>query len=525
MLPYLEKFNNLPAEIRNKISSPEAMAAISDLESRYNVSLAAVIMRIMVKDISILDLEKYFVFEYNLDGTQARELVKELKDRVFVSVADYLGISQEREESTEDGGEKLDGWMNERRGETAVHSSDFFFSTEDEEEVNKLAEKVQEFTGAEPRINNALEIADQAVKKLDYNFSSEELSDRFGKILMTYIKGVRNKLDTKQTLLKPIEEGGLGLNDVLAGKALAISDKIKEEFIEKEKTETIRETSRENEKEESKALKSETKEDFSADSGDLTQSVFPPERQAVPVRAEAEAPGASEYIEKDKEKTIDSLSGGGDRDMDYDYSALEKRGKKSENQELRDEKKTEASEPQALNLRTASADEKKQPLRDEKKIKREAVLDLTEHENKTKDSTSVFNVKRAIKKAGKEDKSGKIKMEDIKHVPKLSGPIDELKEMDLEHFRRLEEDSGAAAGKIKEKISFLEEDGYDKKLAGVKAWRQSQLNKLYLQIGQEAIRGKKGIGSVIEERQSAGNDCLTEIEFEAIMELNKKLRF
>jgi len=484
MLGYLEKFNSLPAEIRNKISSPEAMAAISDLESRYNVSLAAVIMRIMVKDISILDLEKYFVFEHNLDGIHARELVQELKDRIFVSVADYLGIFQEKEEPTEDGGGKLDGWMNKRRGETAVHSSDFFFSTEDEEEVKKLTERVQEFAGAELKIDNAPEIADQAVKELDYNFSSEELSDRFGKILITYIKGVRNKLDAKQTLLKPIEEGGLGLNDILAGKALAVSDEIKEEFIEKEKTETTPETSKEKEKTE------------------------------------------SEYIEKDKEKTVGSFPGGGARDMDYDYSALEKRGEKPTSQELRDEKKTEVSELQALNLRTAPADErKKQPPEEEKKTKRKAVLDLTEQENNTKDSASVFNVKRAIKKAGKEDKSGKIIMEDIKHVPKLSGPIDELKEMDLEHFRRLEENPKTAAGKIKDKISCLEEDGYDKKLAGVKAWRHSRLNKLYLQIGQEAIKERKGIGSVINERQSAGNNCLTEIEFEVIMELNKKLRF
>ena len=120
---------------------------------------------------------------------------------------------------------------------------------------------------------------------------------------------------------------------------------------------------------------------------------------------------------------------------------------------------------------------------------------------------------------------GKVKMEDVKHVPKLSGPIDELKEMDLKHFRRLEDDAKGAVKKIKDKISFLEEEGYGKKLAGVKAWRQSPLNKTYLRIGQEAIKNKKGISIAIAEKQEENSDFLTEPEFEAIMALNKSLRF
>jgi len=501
------------------------MGAITGLESRYGISLAAVIMRIMVKDISILDLEKYFVFEHNLDGRQARELVEELKDKIFVSVADYLGIFQEREAPAEDADGKLDGWMDKQRGEAAVHSSDFFFSTEDEEEVKKLAEKVHEFAGAEPKFDNAPQIAEQAVKELDYNFSSEELSDRFGKILMTYIKGVRNKLDTKQTLLKSIEEGGLGLNDILAGKALAVSDKIKEDFIEKEKIETAPEIVKENGKEDSKISENEIKEEHSANTKGFVEPVSSLAGEAVSVQAGTQIPRAGEDTSKDIGKAVDSFSGGA-RDMDYDYGALEKREEKAKSQEQENKKKIEVSGPRAPVERPAPADEiKKQPFREEMKIKRETVLDLTEPENSTEHSESFFNVKRSFKKTGNEDKSGKRKMEDVKRVPRLSGPIDELKEMDLEHFRRLEEDPRAAIKKIKEKISFLEEDGYDKKLAGVKAWRQSPLNKLYLQVGQEAIKSKKGINSVIEDRRSAGKDSITEIEFGVIMDLNKELRF
>ena len=116
-------------------------------------------------------------------------------------------------------------------------------------------------------------------------------------------------------------------------------------------------------------------------------------------------------------------------------------------------------------------------------------------------------------------------MEDVKYIPKLMGPIDELKEMDLVNFRRLSSDPLAAAAKIKEKINFLEEEGYSQRLNGIKAWRQNPINKLYLTIGQESISSQKPVKAVIDERKSADREYLTDREFTAIMDINKELRF
>ena len=124
-----------------------------------------------------------------------------------------------------------------------------------------------------------------------------------------------------------------------------------------------------------------------------------------------------------------------------------------------------------------------------------------------------------------EMKSGKVKMDDVKHVPKLLGPIDELREMDLLNFRRLSDDFTGRVKKISEKIEFLEEENYAQRLAGIKAWRQSKLNKMYLDIGRESIGASKGINVIIKARQEKGEDCLNEEEFLTIMELNKKLRY
>ena len=110
-------------------------------------------------------------------------------------------------------------------------------------------------------------------------------------------------------------------------------------------------------------------------------------------------------------------------------------------------------------------------------------------------------------------------------MPKLMGPIEELRDMNLVNFRRLGDDAEVAIRKVREKINLLEEEGYSKKLAGISAWRQSPIYKLYLRTGQESINGGKSVIDVIEGKRERGEDYVTSREFSAIMDLNKSLRF
>ena len=103
--------------------------------------------------------------------------------------------------------------------------------------------------------------------------------------------------------------------------------------------------------------------------------------------------------------------------------------------------------------------------------------------------------------------------------------VDELAEMNLVNFRRLSQSPYEAIKKIEDKVGFLEEDSYKKRLEGIKAWRQSPVNKIYLAIGQESIEQKKTVDTVIEDRKNSGKDYITVQEFNAIMDLNKGLRF
>ncbi len=65
-MEYLEKFNNLPDVVKQKISAPVVMAALEELEGEYGVELAGFVMRVMVGDLYYKNLTANLIIEYNL---------------------------------------------------------------------------------------------------------------------------------------------------------------------------------------------------------------------------------------------------------------------------------------------------------------------------------------------------------------------------------------------------------------------------------------------------------------------------
>ena len=116
-------------------------------------------------------------------------------------------------------------------------------------------------------------------------------------------------------------------------------------------------------------------------------------------------------------------------------------------------------------------------------------------------------------------------MHDIRPVPKIMGPIEELQFLDLINFRRLGKTPAEITAKILAKIKLLEKDGYDKMVAGVRAWRESPVSRLYLRLGQEAIAQEAPLKEIIALRQKEAKEYLSLEEVEAIVSLNSKLSF
>jgi len=117
------------------------------------------------------------------------------------------------------------------------------------------------------------------------------------------------------------------------------------------------------------------------------------------------------------------------------------------------------------------------------------------------------------------------RLDDIKYIPKIIGPIDELRDMTLVNFRRLGASPEEAVAKIKEKLDILEHDSVIKRMAGIKAWQEAEVTKIYLEISRDCLSKGASADQVIPLRESSGRPTLTTEEYKAVLELNKFLRY
>lgn len=115
-------------------------------------------------------------------------------------------------------------------------------------------------------------------------------------------------------------------------------------------------------------------------------------------------------------------------------------------------------------------------------------------------------------------------MSDVKYVPKVMGPTEYLKSLTLKEFRQLSKDPREATLRVKDKIDLLEEKSFETKTLGIQAWQASEVNATYLEILRASLEGKPVI-DVIADRESKQLPNLAKDEFDAVMELNRKLRF
>ncbi len=116
-------------------------------------------------------------------------------------------------------------------------------------------------------------------------------------------------------------------------------------------------------------------------------------------------------------------------------------------------------------------------------------------------------------------------MQDVQPVRRLSGPLDELRALSLADFRRLSKNPKEAAGKITDKVDLLEGQGYDQRVAAIKAWRASPLNRWYVAATNEALLRGLSLQALLAEKRMAGAEAPSDMEAAAVLILNGQLRF
>lgn len=499
MLAYLEKFNKLPAEVKQKISSPEIVAKITQLEKEYGVKLAILIIKIITKETTLSDLENKLVI--SLGTINAKKLINILQIEIFQNLVDGLNLGQDEEKKllAEQSVVKYagDGETSNQLPavkETVIKGASFFFSSDDEAEIRELTKKIGSYS------KNTLPeeiLLNQIIDQVKIYFSAESLVERFKQFLKTYLRGIRSRLEIKQTLIKSFEFGGLSFDEDSAEQVLVIVDKnLKNPNQQQELKQPIGVSVSEVKKDVAISSKNIGMRDFEYDLSSLVK-----QKKDEPKTAESPVEGSSMTLAE----KADSLAGD---------SAMITKDIKQEFIQL-PSVVVKAVEPVKLV---------------EKKATQKVVLTQKIEESKQEQKTLQKNNNLSAQPTqpifrSKTTLDNKIKMEDVKFAPRIMSPLDELKYLNLINFRRLGLDEKKIIEKIKEKINLLEGESYAKRLGGIKAWRSSFVNKIYLDMGRDSISNNKPINVIIEERKKKNKDFLTVLEFEAISDLNKSLRF
>ena len=364
--------------------------------------------------------------------------------------------------------------------------SNLSFSPEDDEEIKDINSKMGDLGIDNVSVNNFSGKIEGNIKNIirdsKIKFSTKVLEEKFIKIMTMYLRGVRNRIDTREVLMKPTIDGGLEFDVGIIDRVLLIAGR----YIDNSK--------------EKKDVISNQKKELDDNKINLSEKMA-------------------------------NLSNNMDRDVEYNFS---NKSDNSENINKNQDDSLSKHEEKVLNkvredLISLSKKEQEREIKPNVSLKENNLIqkqngsvqkdnfDNSVNLNQQQENNNFIKSNAPI--------SGKKMMEDVKFVPRTMGPIEELRFMTLSVFRRLSLEPEQRSKTILTKIKMLEEENYKQKMQAIKAWRESPVNRLYLDMGAHSISEGKSIQMIIDERKNSDLEYLEENEFNSILELNKELRY
>lgn len=468
---YFQQFKNLPRELRMAVSSDDKVRILEEIEKKYNLKLIKLVVRVMIKDISWLEMEKFCQENFNLSAERVGALKKDLTDKIFNEVLGYLHKTEKVEKSKQIQPQEfkqqqaeIGGVKKEEDQETLmvakqtsnpqplkpIVKNDIFLPNKAEVDKQKVKE---DFNKIKPSLNQNLnqdEVIKKIINQLNLNFNDFNLEKRFINIIKNYFRDIRNELQTEEVLSHSKKTNGLELSADQAALMIKIAQTFKKQNLSNSKKYFVE---REAKKEE--------------------------------LRLKVEDLG-----KKEEEKNNQNLS------PQYDQELK----KRFENgpinpffQKIAEPIKIKS--PQKFNQITGPA---------------------VSSNNEKKSGGFSLTVKKL---------SGNNLVQDVSAGRfKALGPVEELADItlaDLQHWG-----GGVNTTKIVfDKINLLAEISLTKRVEAIRAWQRSPLYLLYLEIGRLAMQRNQSIFQIMEERQKNNLPTINQQDFEAIGELNKKLRF
>ncbi|MDD5173104.1 MAG: hypothetical protein PHG59_03115 [Patescibacteria group bacterium] len=452
-------------------------------------------------------------------STEEKQVIKRLID-----LYEELKISAITVEGLEE-----EDYVIDENGEIEYHKRSYvekisqgFAKTKKQKALKLEKEMIQEKIKAE-KIKEEANLIDinqaigEVIKRTNLTFPQEDLEKRFKNIILSFLKDVRTGIETKITLKRETQIGGMGFDQETTDKIMDILKNVKPKIDQKFLKEELLSNG---------VLKSELSTKMSFPAGQLDKIIQTETRQTLNV----------EPISKKKE-TIASKQEQVFKTKSKSPFVPPPIIKQTPSAPVLSEQKTIPSLQASISTSTV----KQEPVIQiqESTIKKEVKPKL---EEKQKTETQISLSKDIVSPSQnisqtKTEEPVKIEIpvrrpielhkpvvEEIKVKPKTYSPIDELRTITLIDWRRWGTPKEAAK-MVQNKINLLAEESLVKKAEGIKAWKSSEINQLYLNIGAESIDQGKSVNEIIIQRQQQNKPTLNEEEFNVVVELNQKLRF
>ena len=449
----------LPSLTRDEIVSlfKEDLQEFPESRVVGNLKMACMFM----DPVAVEELKKSIVKILHQNNKKSKELVHYLKESVYEEIMDQESILMVKKPHTE------------------FPKTDHFDSI-DLMEISALGGLAAKHISH--RFKDVLQDVEASLpQEFKENFSKNtSFKKRFESTIVTYLKDIRDELETRQRMVARVTEGGLGLAHSLVDSIFSIISRSK------------------------KGVRADKEKGIAdAQPHEVTQ-------------------GKEVIFEKVKDMTIaeklvpkEALVTAAPASVDH---------KKLRSLYAKEELLDRRTQPQMVKKEASVKPHVPQPLAKLSPIKPQVEEFVSPQTSALPTSPLLPQLRKApLRTEGMTDVAKPIFMDAKERGLKdrLVSPTEEFAHITHEDIQK-EESADEFVKKIVKKIEMLSEKNYNNRVLSISAWRMSPLYQEYLSVGERSLIAKM---SVEDYLTNAADALLTPDEFNAIASLNQQLRF
>jgi hypothetical protein len=213
----LLKFQKLPDALKARASDPQAMRALDLLEKDFSLNLAELVMRVLVGEVSPEKLDEALNLSYGAPKEKAKTVAQAMLDRLFFPhhLLEVPEVPQEKPFAAPP--------LKPQAG-----AEPYLVHPDDQKDLVKHTQNLQ--TAPPPAIDTNFESVVARLIKAE-NLQLDPIGRRrFEKIVESRLVEVRDKLETRDSLMRSSKIGGMGFDEIRAGRIGLELERIVEEL-------------------------------------------------------------------------------------------------------------------------------------------------------------------------------------------------------------------------------------------------------------------------------------------------------